>query len=102
MIWHATRIDLDDFNPERQWLLTNIASGHDGKTGPRHRMRPVSRSREEEWTELAIKDLKNHGENRVWVTHKHPYLVYMCLGWILLLLFGDAVGHVAGWMNQLG
>ena len=102
MIWHATMIDLDDFNPERQWLLTNIASSHDGETGPRNRMRPVSRSREEEWTEQAIEDLNDYGESRVWVTHKHPYLVYMCLGWILLLLCGDAVGHVAGWMNQLG
>ena len=99
MIWHAKKIELNDFDPERQWLLTNIASDHDGETEPRHRMRPVSRSREEEWTEQAIEDLVNHGETRVWVTHKHPYLVYMCLGWALLLLFGDAVGHATGWMD---
>lgn len=99
MIWHAERIELEQFNPERQWLLTNIASSHEGERGPRHRMRPVSRTREHEWTEQAIEDLEHHGETKVWVTHKHPYLVYMCLGWMLLLIFGDAVGHATGWMD---
>ncbi len=99
MAWHATRkkmSDLEmipDLDDDPSWILTE-AIEKNGKTTVVNRILPSSKSAygKEKVSELAL--LQELGLESVWITRKHPFLVYLFFAILPMLLFGDPIAFL--------
>ncbi len=96
LAWHAHRMDIDDVPSQHVWLLQEVIDGADGERKVETRMRPSRGSRAEKQVGEVLKDLRNMGIDRPWVTSKHPFLVYVLPAIPLAVLVGDPVSLVLG------
>ena len=94
MIWHAEKIPISEFKADRMWLLSTIISDPSGNENVTHRMRPVARTIEDKWTEETLERLLKLNEESIWITYKHPYIFYIAIAWIAIILAGDIISHI--------
>ncbi len=91
MSWHAYRMSIEDIPNRHVWLLEEMTDLADGTRGPLLRMRPVRGSRAENELETVLDELAAEGRERVWVTEKYPFLLFVFPAIIPLVLLGDPV-----------
>ena len=77
------RLDLDKFEKRFVWLLEIIK---DGK-----RKMVLSPPREKAEEKKLLKQLVDAGEKRIWVQPKIPFLVAVTVGYLIAIVFGNAI-----------
>ena len=75
------------------WLLTDVIEQEDGKKVV-NRILPSSGTNSKGEVSRVLEDLESMGIHSAWVANKHPFLVYLFLSIIPLVLFGDPVGII--------
>ena len=96
MSWHASRMPLTEIPKKHVWLLEEMVDKPDGTRGITRRMRPVRGSRAETEVEAVIEELKAEGQNKAWVTAKHPFLLFVFPAIIPLIVWGDPIAFLFG------
>ena len=99
MAWHATKqkiseaTQLSGMDETTSWILTEVIEKNGEKTVV-NRILPSSKSAigTERGADLAL--LEEMGLDRVWVTRKHPFLVYLFLAILPTLLLGDPLAYL--------
>lgn len=89
MAWHALRIPLDEIAGKHLWLLDEVEERADGSCLVKTRMRPKRKTPTQEEVEEQLEQLRELGEVKAWVTHKYPFMLFLFVGVLPLLLFGD-------------
>ena len=98
MSWHASRMPLSEIPHNHVWLLEEIVDKPDGTRGVTRRMRPVRGSRAETEVETVLDELAAEGLDKAWVTAKHPFLLFVFPAIIPLILFGDPIVWITGYL----
>ena len=91
LAWHATVMDRDEVIDSHVWLLTTTIEMPDGSKKAHHRTRAPSKTPTREELSEQLDKLKELGINKVWITHKHPLLVFLLPALLPLFLFGDLI-----------
>jgi hypothetical protein len=99
MAWHATKQKISESNrlsgmdEATSWILTEVIDKNGEKTIV-NRILPSSRSSigTERGANLAL--LEEMGLDSVWMTRKHPFLVYLFLAILPTLLLGDPLAYL--------
>tara|TARA_B100000902_G_scaffold395958_1_gene455697 strand:- start:467 stop:1456 length:990 start_codon:yes stop_codon:yes gene_type:complete len=89
MIWHATRMPLDEITDNFVWLLDEVVISPDGEPTIISSLQPPKKSPTREELMIKIEELRLMGVEDAWVTKKYPLLSYIFPGTILMLFFGD-------------
>lgn len=98
MSWHASRMPLSEIPQKHVWLLEEVIDKPDGTRGVTRRMRPVRGSRAETEVEAVLEELAAEGLDKAWVTAKHPFLLFVFPAIIPLILFGDPIVWITGYL----
>jgi len=98
MSWHASRMPLSEIPQKHVWLLEEVVDKPDGTRGVTRRMRPVRGSRAETEVEAVLDELAAEGLDKAWVTAKHPFLLFVFPAIIPLILFGDPIVWITGYL----
>ena len=99
MIWHATRMPLEEITDNFVWLLDEVVISPDGEPTIVSSLQPPKKTPSLEELNIKIEELKLMGAEDAWVTKKYPLLSYIFPGTFLLLFFGDPIWwilHIAG------
>tara|TARA_B100000287_G_C20662658_1_gene790700 strand:+ start:453 stop:1442 length:990 start_codon:yes stop_codon:yes gene_type:complete len=99
MIWHATRMPLDEITDNFVWLLDEVVISPDGEPNIVSSLTPPKKTPSREELMIKIEELRLMDVEDAWVTKKYPLLSYIFPGTILLLFFGDPIWwflHLAG------
>jgi hypothetical protein len=80
-----------DENPS--WILTEIIQ-KDGENAVVNRILPSSKSTIGTEREADLALLEEMGLDSVWITRKHPFLVYLFLAILPMLLLGDPLAYL--------
>jgi len=88
MAWHATRKPISDLGEEPSWILTEIVE-KEGIPMVFNRILPSVKPSSGDAAELG--KLESLGLESVWVAKKHPFLVYLFLSIVPLVLLGDPI-----------
>ena len=99
MIWHATRMPLDEITDNFVWLLDEVIIDPDGEPNIVSSLQPPKKTPSLEQLNVKIEELRLMGAEDAWVTKKYPLLSYIFPGTFLLLFFGDPIWwilHIAG------
>lgn len=91
LAWHATVMPRDEVLDSHVWLLTTTMEMPDGSLKIHHRTRAPARTPSKEDLTAQLEILKEQGIDKVWITHKHPLLVFLLPAIIPLFLFGDLI-----------
>jgi hypothetical protein len=99
MAWHATRRNISEIggisemDENRSWILTEVIQKKEKNTVV-NRILPSRKSTldSERDEELAL--LEQLGVDSVWITSKHPFLVYLFLAILPMLLLGDPLAYL--------
>ena len=100
LAWFAVRIERAAVPSRQVWLLDQVVDAPNGGQVVRTRMRAPRRSDEAAAQALELEALEALGIERVWVTQKWPFTVFMAVALLLLLLFGDAMAWVVPWLTS--
>ena len=87
LAWHAVRRPIARASEGHVWVLTELMDHPDGTIIPHHRTRPEPRTHEATLDHIAA--LEAAGITEVWVTHKHPLLVFVLVAVPFYFLIGD-------------
>ena len=98
MSWHASRMPLSEIPLNHVWLLEEVVDKPDGTRGVTRRMRPVRGSRAETEVEAVLDELAAEGLDKAWVTAKHPFLLFVFPAIFPLVLFGDPIVWITGYL----
>mgnify|MGYP002843863928 FL=1 len=98
MSWHASRMPLSEIPQKHVWLLEEVIDKPDGTRGVTRRMRPVRGSRAETEVEAVLDELAAEGLDKAWVTAKHPFLLFVFPAIIPLILLGDPIVWITGYL----
>ena len=98
MSWHASRMPLSEIPQKHVWLLEEVVDKPDGTRGVTRRMRPVRGSRAETEVEVVLDELAAEGLDKAWVTAKHPFLLFVFPAILPLVLFGDPIVWITGYL----
>ena len=90
MAWHATKMPISDMGERPSWLLTDVIE-HEGGSRVINRILPSGKSPTTEDSGDTLEKLESMGIESVWVASKHPFLVYLFLAMVPLLIFGDPI-----------
>tara|TARA_B100000959_G_scaffold244810_1_gene269008 strand:- start:5840 stop:6820 length:981 start_codon:yes stop_codon:yes gene_type:complete len=90
MAWHATKMPISDMGDGPSWLLTDVIE-HEGGSRVINRILPSGSSPNTEDSSEILEKLESMGIESVWVASKHPFLVYLFLAMVPLLIFGDPI-----------
>lgn len=99
MAWHATKKnisdlwDISELDDNNSWILTDVVQKN-GKKTVVHRILPSRRSTFGEKATEDLSALEELGLESVWITRKHPFLVYLFLAILPMLLFGDPLAYL--------
>ena len=99
MIWHATRMPLDEITDNFVWLLEEVVISPDGEPNIVSSLQPPKKTPSLQQLNVKIEELRLMGAEDAWVTKKYPLLSYIFPGTFLLLFFGDPIWwilHIAG------
>jgi len=99
MIWHATRMPLDEITGNFVWLLDEVVISPDGEPNIVSSLQPPKKTPSLQQLNVKIEELRLMGAEDAWVTKKYPLLSYIFPGTFLLLFFGDPIWwilHIAG------
>jgi len=99
MIWHATRMPLDEITDNFVWLLDEVVISPDGEPNIVSSLTPPKKTPSRQELMIKIEELRLMEVEDAWVTKKYPLLSYIFPGTILLLFFGDPIWwilHIAG------
>ena len=83
---------LEQIPNQHVWLLDEVMETPDGERAVVSRTRPQRGGRAENDVDRVLEELAAVGADKAWVTEKYPFLVFLLLGTVPLLLFGDPVG----------
>ena len=99
MAWHASKKKISEVrqisesNETPSWLLTEIIQKN-GESTVVNRILPSSKSTISKEREDDLALLEEMGVNSVWITRKHPFLVYLFLAILPMLLLGDPIAYL--------
>tara|TARA_B100001123_G_scaffold437888_1_gene571528 strand:+ start:622 stop:1611 length:990 start_codon:yes stop_codon:yes gene_type:complete len=91
MIWHATRMPLDEITGNFVWLLDDVVISPDGEPMIISSMQPPKQTPSREELMIKIEELRLMGAEDAWVTKKYPLLSYIFPGTLLLMFMGDPI-----------
>jgi len=91
MAWHARRLPLSTISGRHVWLLDEVMEGHDGEKKIVTKMRPRRGSRSETALDEVLDELAELGAEKAWTTEKYPFMAFLMVGILPMLLFGDPV-----------
>ena len=99
MAWHATKQKIPEIgllsgmDEKPSWILTEVIEKNGEKTVA-NRILPSSKSTigTERGADLEL--LEEMGLDSVWITRKHPFLVYLFLAILPTLLLGDPLAYL--------
>jgi len=91
MSWHARRMLLSEIPGKHVWLLDEVMEAADGERRIVTRMRPSRGGRGETDVQGLLDELAELGAQKAWVTEKYPFMAFLMLGLLPLLLLGDPV-----------
>ena len=95
MAWHATKKPLRDIGEKPVWILTEILRSVDGSdTTISNRILPSRNSSSPGELSARIAELEEHGVEYAWVASKHPFIAYLFVAIIPLVLFGDPLAII--------
>ena len=99
MAWHATKRRISDLKeaPDSEsyqsWILTE-AIEKNGQITAVDRILPSRRLSNTQDEEMQFELLEGLGLDSVWITTKHPFLVYLFLAILPMLLLGDPLSYL--------
>jgi hypothetical protein len=99
MAWHATKGRISDLKESRDsesyqsWILTEAIEKH-GEMSVVDRILPSRRLSNAQDEEKQLDLLEELGLDSVWITTKHPFLVYLFLAILPMLLLGDPLSYL--------
>ena len=99
MAWHATKRRISDLKEapdsisHQSWILTE-AIEKNGELTVVDRILPSRRLSNAEDKDTQFELLEDLGLASVWITTKHPFLVYLFLAILPMLLLGDPLSYV--------
>ena len=99
MAWHATKRRISDLKeaPDSEsyqsWILTE-AIEKNGQMTVVDRILPSRRLSNTQDEETQFELLESLGLDSVWITTKHPFLVYLFLAILPMLLLGDPLSYL--------
>ena len=93
MAWHSTKRPISEIGKGPSWLLTDVIE-HDGSKKVVNRILPSGGPNSDDEVSRVLEDLDSMGIHSAWVANKHPFLVYLFVSIIPLVLFGDPVGII--------
>jgi len=99
MAWHATKRRISDVKeaPDSEsyqsWILTE-AIEKNGQMTVVDRILPSGRLSNTQDEETQFELLESLGLDSVWITTKHPFLVYLFLAILPMLLLGDPLSYL--------
>ena len=85
------KLDIDQFEKKFVWLLEIVK---DGK-----RKMVLSPPREKKKEKKLLQELVDAGEKRIWVQPKIPFLVAVTVGYLIAIIFGNAIHLIIGLIN---
>jgi len=99
MAWHATKRRISDIKETsdstsyQSWILTE-AIEKNGEMSAVDRILPSRRLSNAQDDEKQLELLEELGLESVWITTKHPFLVYLFLAILPMLLLGDPLSYL--------
>ena len=99
MAWHASMMAVDEVAKRHVWLLTDTMEMPSGEHRVVHAARAPRRTPSNEELEERLAALKDHGVERVWVSHKMPLLVFLFPAVLPLVLLGDPTALLLQWIG---
>ena len=99
MAWHATKQKIPEIgllsgmDEKPSWILTEVIEKNGEKTVV-NRILPSSKSTTGTGRGADLELLEEMGLDSVWVTSKHPFLVYLFLAILPTLLLGDPLAYL--------
>ena len=99
MAWHATKGRISDLKEARDsesyqsWILTEAIEKH-GEMSVVDRILPSRRLSNAQYEVKQLDLLEELGLDSVWITTKHPFLVYLFLAILPMLLLGDPLSYL--------
>ena len=99
MAWHATKKKISEVSQFSEmddtpsWILTEIIQKN-GENAVVNRILPSSKSAIGTEREADLALLEEMGLDSVWITRKHPFLVYLFLAILPMLLLGDPLAYL--------
>jgi len=91
MIWHATRMPLDEITDNFVWLLDEVIISPEGDPSIVSSLQPPKKTPSREELMIKIEELRLMDAEDAWVTKKYPLLSYIFPGTILLIILGDPI-----------
>ena len=91
MAWHARKTSIEDLAGRHVWILDEVVEDPDGSKRVVTRMRPRRGGRSEDDVEGLVSELEGLGVNKVWVTEKYPFMVFLMIGIVPLIAIGDPI-----------
>jgi hypothetical protein len=71
--------------------LDDVMEGPDGEKKIVTKMRPRRGSRSETALDEVLKELEELGAEKAWTTEKYPFMAFLMMGILPMLLLGDPV-----------
>ena len=96
MAWHSVKLPIDEIGSKPVWILTEILEEKD-KIMEINRILPKTNYSMFDEIEEKKNLLKSKGIESAWVASKHPFIVYLFLSILPLLLIGDLFGIIASY-----
>ena len=99
MAWHATKERISSLREARDsesyqsWILTEAIEKH-GEMSVVDRILPSRRLSNAQDEEKQLDLLEELGLDSAWITTKHPFLVYLFLAILPMLLLGDPLSYL--------
>lgn len=91
MAWHARKLPLEEIANRHVWLLDEVIEGPEGDKKIITRMRPKRGGRGENELQDMLDELSELGCERAWATEKYPFMAFLIIGVIPLLLISDPI-----------
>ena len=96
MAWHSVKVPIDEIGSKPVWILTEILEEED-EIKEINRILPKTNYSMFDEIEEKKNILKSKGIESAWVASKHPFIVYLFLSLVPLLLIGDLFGIIASY-----
>lgn len=99
MAWHATKRQISDLRgvselgDNSSWILTDVIQKN-GETTVVNRILPSSKSTFGSDKDNELEILEELGIDSVWIATKHPFIVYLFLAILPMLLLGDPLSFL--------
>ena len=96
MAWHSIKLPIDEIGSKPVWILTEVLEEED-EIREINRILPKTNYSMFDEIEEKKNLLKSKGIESAWVASKHPFIVYLFLSILPLLLIGDLFGIIASY-----